>query len=570
MIKLEKNRILAVGLHRKIIQSILDFDYIKGDSEPSIVAIVSGGRKIEKFWFGNKEILIPIYANIESVPQNLDIDLLLNLASAGSAKNATQMFFEHFPKAWGAHIFCEGLPEQDALFLIEEYGKNKFIAGPSGVGLLFPGYFKLGAIGGVSDGIIKKLASNRGDTAIVCSSGGMANELIHGVVNAGGVPSFAVSYGGEYFPVSSLLDWCLFAEEHESTKRIVLFGELGGTDEYLLLDAIKNKKITKPVFAYIAGHFESNESAIQFGHAKALAKSEQEDAKSKLTALAEVGVNVFYSYAEFCSALKSLSFDLDALTSAQDLTLTETKPRQTLFTANKDKGTGQSSFIKHALCTLLERDSVSDALVSVTEMIFSELISHGAEPSGSVNTMITARAGKDMVSSISAGLLTVGNRFGGAVNGAALNWYRGVNEMVTVDQLLQEHKKLNEYVLGIGHKKYSINQKDPRVEIILNLIRSELKSHKYLDYALEVEKITVSKKSNLILNVDGVVAAAVLDILEEKENFSTEEIKELIDIGFFNSFFIIPRTVGFISDFLGQKRRDEGLFRLPGDEVYYI
>jgi len=44
---------------------------------------------------------------------------------------------------------------------------------------------------------------------------------------------------------------------------------------------------------------------------------------------------------------------------------------------------------------------------------------------------------------------------------------------------------------------------------------------------------------------------------------------ELIDIEFFNSYFLIPRTVGFIGNYLSQKRRDEGLFRLPENQVFY-
>ena len=41
-----------------------------------------------------------------------------------------------------------------------------------------------------------------------------------------------------------------------------------------------------------------------------------------------------------------------------------------------------------------------------------------------------------------------------------------------------------------------------------------------LNYALEVEKITTSKKPNLILNVDGVIATSFVDLLRNSGIFT--------------------------------------------------
>ena len=43
---------------------------------------------------------------------------------------------------------------------------------------------------------------------------------------------------------------------------------------------------------------------------------------------------------------------------------------------------------------------------------------HGPAVSGAHNTIVSARAGKDLVSSLCSGLLTIGPRFGGALNEA--------------------------------------------------------------------------------------------------------------------------------------------------------
>lgn len=44
---------------------------------------------------------------------------------------------------------------------------------------------------------------------------------------------------------------------------------------------------------------------------------------------------------------------------------------------------------------------------------------HGPAVSGAHNSIVTARAGKDLVSCLVSGLLTIGPRFGGAIDDAA-------------------------------------------------------------------------------------------------------------------------------------------------------
>lgn len=44
---------------------------------------------------------------------------------------------------------------------------------------------------------------------------------------------------------------------------------------------------------------------------------------------------------------------------------------------------------------------------------------HGPAVSGAHNTIVTSRAGKDLVSALCSGLLTIGPRFGGALDKAA-------------------------------------------------------------------------------------------------------------------------------------------------------
>ena len=193
------------------------------------------------------------------------------------------------------------------------------------------------------------------------------------------------------------------------------------------------------------------------------------------------------------------------------------------------------------------------------------LVDHGPYVSGAVNTMITARAGKDMISSLVAGLLTIGPRFGGAVNGAAKIWFEsvGAKNLLPAD-LVEDFAKRKEYIQGIGHRKYRLDAPDPRVPLLVALAPAK---HPHLDFALAIEKITTAKKPNLILNVDGALAAIMLDLLQQEEKLAKDEIQTLVDAEFFNGLFILSRSVGFIGHYLDQKRLGEPLFRLPDHEV---
>ncbi len=51
----------------------------------------------------------------------------------------------------------------------------------------------------------------------------------------------------------------------------------------------------------------------------------------------------------------------------------------------------------------------------IIDMILMVTADHGPAVSGAHNTIVSARAGKDLVSSLASGLLTIGPRFGGAL-----------------------------------------------------------------------------------------------------------------------------------------------------------
>lgn len=226
----------------------------------------------------------------------------------------------------------------------------------------------------------------------------------------------------------------------------------------------------------------------------------------------------------------------------------------------------KESFACILISLLLGEEIKSQKTEEFINLVLKLLMDHGPYQSGAVNTIIAARAGKDLVSSLTAGLLTIGSKFGGAVNEAANIWFGGVNNHSRASEIVENYAQAKKYIAGIGHKKYRLEIPDPRV-LLLKEKGKALKKHVYLDFALEVEKITTAKKANLILNVDGCLAAVLLDILVTEEGYLPEKISKLIEIEFFNSLFVLSRSVGLVAHYLDQKRLNEPLFRLEPQQV---
>lgn len=82
---------------------------------------------------------------------------------------------------------------------------------------------------------------------------------------------------------------------------------------------------------------------------------------------------------------------------------------------------------------------------------------HGPAVSGAVNTIVCARAGKDLISSLVSGLLTIGDRFGGALDGAAKCFSDAFDKGLSPMQFVNEQRKLGKLIPGIGHRVKSVS-----------------------------------------------------------------------------------------------------------------
>ncbi|XP_004859429.1 ATP-citrate synthase isoform X1 [Heterocephalus glaber] len=595
---------LVWGMQTRAVQGMLDFDYVCSRDEPSVAAMVypfTGDHK-QKFYWGHKEILIPVFKNMaDAMQKHPEVDVLINFASLRSAYDST-METMSYAQIHTIAIIAEGIPEALTRKLIKTADrKGVTIIGPATVGGIKPGCFKIGNTGGMLDNILASKLYRPGSVAYVSRSGGMSNELNNIISRTTDGVYEGVAIGGDRYPGSTFMDHVLRYQDTPGVKMIVVLGEIGGTEEYKICRGIKEGRLTKPVVCWCIGTCATMfSSEVQFGHAGACANQASETAVAKNQALKEAGVFVPRSFDELGEIIQSVYEDLvarGAIEPAQEVP-PPTVPMDYSWARELGLIRKPASFMT-SICDERGQELIY-AGMPITEVFREELgiggvlgllwfqrrlpkyscqfiemclmvtADHGPAVSGAHNTIICARAGKDLVSSLTSGLLTIGDRFGGALDAAAKMFSKAFDSGMIPMEFVNKMKKEGKLIMGIGHRVKSINNPDMRVQILKDYVRQHFPATPLLDYALQVEKITTSKKPNLILNVDGLIGVAFVDMLRNCGSFTREEADEYIDIGALNGIFVLGRSMGFIGHYLDQKRLKQGLYRHPWDDISYV
>ncbi|KAK0533603.1 ATP citrate lyase subunit 1, partial [Tilletia horrida] len=595
-------RSLVFGLQPRAIQGMLDFDFSCGRKTPSVAAMIYpfGGHHIQKFYWGTKETLLPVYTSIdEAVKKHPDADVIVNFASSRSVYQSTLDILK-LPQIRAIALIAEGVPERHAREILWRAKKaGVLIIGPATVGGIKPGCFRIGNSGGMMDNILASKLYRAGSVGYVSKSGGMSNELnnILSITTNGTYEGIAI--GGDRYPGTSFIDHLLRYERDPNCKLLVLLGEVGGVEEYRVIDAVKQGIIKKPIVAWAIGTCAKMfTTEVQFGHAGSMANSDAETASAKNQAMKEAGFVVPDTFEDLPIVLKQVyeklvkegtiqpaperdppNIPID-FKWAQELGMVR-KPAAFISTISDERGSElmysgvkisevfQSNLGVGGVISLLWfKRMLPDYCAKFIEMALMLTADHGPAVSGAMNTIITARAGKDLISSLVAGLLTIGDRFGGALDNAAREFSAAYDRGLTAREYVDVMRKSNRLIPGIGHKIKSVTNPDYRVQVVKDYVLNNFPSHKMLDYALAVERVTTAKKDSLILNVDGCIAVCFVDLLRDSGAFTREEADEYATIGTLNGIFTLGRSIGFIGHFLDQKRLKQGLYRHPADDIF--
>lgn len=595
------------------IQRMLDFDYVCRRETPSVAAIVYPQRQgYHKCFFGSEEILVPFYTTVEeAAAKHPNADVLINAASFRSAYQSS-LDALNTPTIRTVVIIAEGMSERRTRELVATAKeKNKWIIGPATVGGIRPGAFKIGNTAGPIENILETKLYSHGFVGFVSKSGGLSNEMYNMLARTcgpenGGEESYpalyeGISIGGDRFPGSTLLDHLLRFEANPNIKMLVALGEVGGEGEYLIVEALKAGRITKPLVMWVIGTCTSLfPGEVQFGHAGARAESANETASEKNEALRNAGAFVPKSFDEFGDLIHQVHRKLVAEGAVAELEPPEhprvpmeigravkegivRAPANFTSTISDDRGEeltysgveisrviGEDLGIGGTIGLLWFKKELPPSARKFLDMLLVLTADHGPAVSGAHNAMVAARAGKDLISSLASGMLTIGPRFGGAIDDAARCFKKACDSGLTPEKFVEEMKAEGKLIPGIGHRVKSVQNPDKRVELLKDYVKEHFTPAKYLEYALEVEQITTAKKGNLILNVDGCIGVSFVDMLYSTGIFSEKEIEETASLGFLNGLFVVGRCIGMIGHVMDQKRLKQPLYRHPWDDITYI
>lgn len=580
--------------NKTAIQRMLDYDYTIKREKPSVAAIVAptSGNKFEKFFYGGDEIMIPLYKNTaQAKKEQPQADVLLNFASFRTAYSVTMDAL----KIGGFStimITAEGIPERLARKMNQTArDMDVTVIGPATVGGIAPGAFKIANVGGTIENIVNSKLHRAGSCGLVTRSGGLFNELSNIIsINADGIAE-GVAIGGDRFVGSVFIDNLLRMQDNPNVKYMLLLGEVGGIEEYKVIEAIKDGRITKPVIAWCIGTIAKYyDSGVQFGHAGASANADRETAEAKNKAMAEAGIYVPQSFNDLPVKINEVYTKLKnegVITEIQEPELNTVpknrKSKNFICTISDDRG-DEATYAGHPISSVATPDTgkgIGDVIsllwfkkeypkwaTDFIETVVKTVADHGPAVSGAHNAKVTARAGKSVVESLVTGLLTIGPRFGGAIDGAAKYFKYADDNNLSPKEFLSHMKSEGVPIPGIGHRIKSLKNPDKRVEGLKNFAKENFPSTSLLDYALTVEQLTTSKKENLILNVDGTIGILMVDMWRAL-GYSETEIDEFIESGTLNSFFIVGRSIGFIGHILDEKRLAMPMYRHPFDDILY-
>ena len=236
---------------------------------------------------------VPVFRTISDIKKRFAIDISVIFVPAPHAKAAIL----EATQAQIPLIICitEGVPVHDMLEIKQKLRRShSVLIGPNCPGVLLPD--------GQLLGIIPASLATPGDTAIVSRSGTLTYEAMSLLTQAGFGQRYIIGIGGDMISGSSFVDCLQLFQNDPSVKRIVMIGEIGGISEIAAADYIK-QSISKPVYAYIAGHSAPN--GVQMGHAGAiLGTNALESATAKTAYLQQAGAITANSISELVQKIK--------------------------------------------------------------------------------------------------------------------------------------------------------------------------------------------------------------------------------------------------------------------------
>src|SRR6266542_3903434 len=353
---------------------------------------------------------------------------------------------------------------------------------------------------------------------VISRSGGMASSTGYYLGQAGVRLTTIVHIGGDAVLGVRIPDAALMFEADPFTEAIVIFGEIGSSQEEELAQLIVDRKVIKPVIAYIGG--KAAREGTRFSHAGAIIERGRGTHAGKVKALREAGATVVDSFGELPDAVVKILAQMKG----QSL-MSETDRKATWNTAitriepnrvgvrgyDIAELMGRVSF-GAAVYLILTGELPSPAIARLMDAILVASIDHGATPPSALAARTVASTGATLSAAVAAGIMSINRHHGGAIEDCARQLKaiadRATRESISLDEAaartLAAMREAGERMPGFGHR---LHTKDPRTARLFELAREAGVDGVHMHAARAVEKAFADAKKSLPINVDGAIGA---------------------------------------------------------------
>jgi len=253
-----------------------------------VVAGVTPGRK------GESVHGIPVYDTVEEANEKEGpIGVSVIFIPAAQVKEAALEALEAGVKL--LVIVPDRVPLFDVLEIVKvAREKGARFVGPNTLGLISPGKAVVGMIGGRAESARDWFKP--GPVGVASRSGGITSAISYYLGRAGVGQSTIIHVGGDAVVGTSHPEVMELFEKDEQTKAVVMFGEIGSTQEERVADLIEKGQFTKPLIAFIGG--AAAKSGTRFSHAGAIIEGGRGTHEGKVKRLREAGAYVVEDFGE--------------------------------------------------------------------------------------------------------------------------------------------------------------------------------------------------------------------------------------------------------------------------------
>ena len=256
-----------------------------------------GGQQVEG---------VPVFNTVAEATREVGVvDISVVFVPAAGVKDAA---IEAIEAGVGLLVLVpDRVPVWDTIEIAAAAKENGAIfVGPNTLGVLSPGEAVVGMIGGRAASARQWFNEPRpGRTVgVVSRSGGMTSSCGYYLSRAGVGLSTLAHVGGDSLVGLRIPDVAELLEADPQTDAIVVFGEIGGSQEEHLARLMERGQITKPVVAYIGGAAATE--GTRFSHAGAIIEGGRGTHAAKVEALRKAGARVVESFGDLPEATLSM------------------------------------------------------------------------------------------------------------------------------------------------------------------------------------------------------------------------------------------------------------------------